>query len=166
MLFDKDINPLAPYDSAIPQLINDTRYAALPNIADRQATFDEYCLEKSRAARAAKQSKESSNAAPVDEKVKTREAYEGLLRDELKSTRTSWDDFRKKWKKDRRFFGFGRDDKEREKVFKEWRNSLGERELSTLLQRFDLVDMVAISRETKGSAESGGGLLQPAERAR
>lgn len=50
----------------------------------------------------------------------------------MTSTRTTWDEFRRKWKKDRRFFGFGRDDKEREKVFKEWRNTLGERELVAL----------------------------------
>ncbi|KAG8974052.1 hypothetical protein FRC05_007968 [Tulasnella sp. 425] len=132
LLQEKDINPLTPYDSALPQLINDPRYVLLPNIADRHAAFNEYCLEKTRAKRAAKASSSASasneaNSAPVDEKLKAREAYEGLLRDELKSTRTSWDEWRKKWKKDRRFFGFGRDDREREKVFKEWRSTLGER---------------------------------------
>ncbi|KAG8916342.1 hypothetical protein FRC01_003219 [Tulasnella sp. 417] len=64
---------------------------------------------KTRAQRAAKASSSASaatetNLAPADEKLKASEAYEGLLRDE----------WRKKWKKDRRFFGFGRDDRERE----------------------------------------------------
>ncbi|KAG8910155.1 hypothetical protein FRC01_006498 [Tulasnella sp. 417] len=125
LLQEKDINPLTPYDSAIPQLINDPRYVLLPNIADRHAAFNEYYLDKSRAQRAAK-AWSSQTSPPPTKKLKAHEAYGGLLRDELKSARTSWDEWRKKWKKDRRFFGFGRDDREREKTFKEWRNSLGE----------------------------------------
>lgn len=132
---EKDISPLTPYDSAIPLLVKDPRYVLLPSLSDRHAAFNEYCLEKSRSIRAAKQQASSSAAttdgassSTSDSKAKTKEAYEGLLKDELKSTRTTWDEFRRKWKKDRRFFGFGRDDKEREKIFKEWRNTLGERE--------------------------------------
>lgn len=53
-------------------------------------------------------------------------AYEGLLQAEVKSTRTTWDDFRRKWRKDRRFYGYGRDDKEREKKFRAWLVELGE----------------------------------------
>lgn len=94
----------------------------------------------------------------ADAKVKARDAFEGLLKDELKSTRTTWDDFRKKWKKDRRFFGFGRDDKEREKVFKEWRASLGESESSLLsthvITGTDKSDAIGKREEAK-LAESG-----------
>ncbi|KAG8875393.1 hypothetical protein FRB97_005156 [Tulasnella sp. 331] len=130
LLQEKDISPLTPYDSALPLLIKDPRYVLLPSLADRHAAFNEYCLEKSRAVRASKQQAsagEPSSSSSGDIKAKTREAYEGLLRDELKSTRTGWDEFRKQWKRDRRFFGFGRDDKEREKLFREWRSSLSER---------------------------------------
>ncbi|KAG9003869.1 hypothetical protein FRB90_011103, partial [Tulasnella sp. 427] len=42
LLQEKDINPLTPYDAALPQLINDPRYVLLPNIADRHAVFNEY----------------------------------------------------------------------------------------------------------------------------
>ncbi|KAG8917257.1 hypothetical protein FRC01_002580, partial [Tulasnella sp. 417] len=161
LLQEKDINPLTPYDSALPQLVNDPRYVLLPNIADRHAAFNEYCLEKTRAQRAAKAASSASattdaNLAPADEKLKAREGYEGLLRDELKSTRTSWDEWRKKWKKDRRFFGFGRDDREREKVFKEWRNSLGERKRKEA-QKAE-ADFFALLRENENLvAESTGG---------
>ncbi|KAG8987007.1 hypothetical protein FRB93_004975 [Tulasnella sp. JGI-2019a] len=130
LLQEKEISPLIPYDSALPLLIKDPRYVLLPSLADRHAAFNEYCLEKSRAIRASKQqssSGEPSASTSGDAKAKAREAYEGLLRDELKSTRTGWDEFKKQWKKDRRFFAFGRDDKEREKIFREWRSSLGER---------------------------------------
>ena len=48
-----------------------------------------------------------------------------LLKDEVKSTRTSWTDFRRKWKKDRRFYGWA-GEREREKAFREWLKELGE----------------------------------------
>jgi hypothetical protein len=38
----------------------------------------------------------------------------------------SWTDFRRQWKKDRRFYGWGRDDREREKRFREFLKELGE----------------------------------------
>lgn len=50
-----------------------------------------------------------------------------LLESEVKSTRTRWEEFRKKWKKDRRFFGWGKDDREREKVFKAHLREVGEK---------------------------------------
>ncbi|KAG8981477.1 hypothetical protein FRB90_007217, partial [Tulasnella sp. 427] len=42
LLQEKDINPLTPYDAALPQLVSDPRYVLLPNIADRHAVFNEY----------------------------------------------------------------------------------------------------------------------------
>ena len=49
------------------------------------------------------------------------------MREQVTSTRTRFDDFKRKWKKDRRFYSFGRDDKEREKSFKVHLRELGER---------------------------------------
>jgi GrpB-like predicted nucleotidyltransferase (UPF0157 family) len=49
-----------------------------------------------------------------------------LLKDEVKSTRASWTDFRRTWKKDRRFYAWGRDDKERERAFRDYLKALGE----------------------------------------
>lgn len=53
-------------------------------------------------------------------------AYRALLIAEVTSTRTHWEDFRKKHKKDARFRDFGRDDREREKAFRTWLKDLGE----------------------------------------
>ena len=119
---------MAPYNSVIPLLVTDHRYVLLPSAADREAVFNEYCLEKTRAIRAAKGPALARDAA--DEKLSARAAYDTLLKDELKSTRTTWDEFRKKWKKERRFFAFGKDDREREKVFKEYRNDLSDSKFS------------------------------------
>jgi len=56
------------------------------------------------------------------------ELFDRLLKEEVTSTRASWTDFRRAWKKDRRFYGWGRDDKEREKRFKGFLKELGERQ--------------------------------------
>ena len=56
-------------------------------------------------------------------------AFERLLKEDVKSTRTSWTDFRRMWKKDRRFWAWGRDDREREKRFREYLKELSESEL-------------------------------------
>jgi hypothetical protein len=61
--------------------------------------------------------------------------FDRLLREDVTSTRTSWTDWRRKWKKDRRFYGWGRDDREREKRFREWLKELGESEL-LLVRRY------------------------------
>ncbi|KAG8792255.1 hypothetical protein FRC12_006638 [Ceratobasidium sp. 428] len=109
-------NPLLPYDQALPQLVNDARYVLLPP-GERKAVFDEWCKERARNLR--KNKTKEATTTPES-------AYDGLLQAEVKSTRTSWDDFRRKWRKDRRFYGFGRDDKEREKKFRSWLVELGE----------------------------------------
>ena len=53
-------------------------------------------------------------------------AYRALLVAEVTSTRTHWEDFRSKHKKDSRFRDFGRDDRERERIFRNWLRELGE----------------------------------------
>jgi transcription elongation regulator 1 len=102
-------------------------------MSDRQEVFEEYCRDKARELRQAKQQAAAAAASnggggagansrsPEDD-------YRALLKQEVKSTRMRFDDFRKAWKKDRRFFGFGRDDREREKAFKAWLRELGEGE--------------------------------------
>ncbi|KAJ1306464.1 hypothetical protein OPQ81_007467 [Rhizoctonia solani] len=109
-------NPLLPYDLALPQLVNDARYVLLPP-NDRKTVFDDWCKEQARNMRKNK-TKEATTTPEA--------AYESLLHSEVKSTRTQWEEFRKRWKKDRRFYGYGRDDKEREKKFRAWLVELGE----------------------------------------
>lgn len=106
---------------SLPLFINDPRYILLSSIKDRREVFDEYCREKSRELRLAKAAAAASKA-PVDPERE----YRDLLRIEVTSTRTRWEDFKRTWKKDRRFFGWGRDDREREKAFKTHLKDLGE----------------------------------------
>jgi hypothetical protein len=103
----------------LPKFINDPRYVLLPSVAARREAFDEYCRDRARELRelSVKQDKQSSD--PKTE-------FHRLLEQEVKSTRTSWSEFRRTWKKDRRFYGWGRDDREREKQFREFLKELGE----------------------------------------
>ncbi|KAI8449772.1 hypothetical protein BY996DRAFT_7447169 [Phakopsora pachyrhizi] len=117
MLLEKSIDPMAPWDNELPKFVTDSRYLALSSMKERRDLFDEFCKEKIRQQRAAKQS------AP---KVDPPQAYRSLLVEFVTSTRTLWDEFKSKHKKDPRFRNFGRDDREREKVFKSWLKELGE----------------------------------------
>lgn len=126
-------------------LITDPRYVLLSSQPEREAAFNEWCRETARKARLAKSSpiapagaangdlvtdatQRDSILDPAAVKQHSRDAYESLLKAEVTSTRITWDEFRRKWKKDRRFFSFGRDERDREKVFRIWLKDLGERQ--------------------------------------
>ena len=123
---EKDINPLHPWDKSLPLFISDPRYVLLSSVSARREVFDDYCRERARELRQSKVAKEKEDP---------KEEFEKLLNGEVKSTRTSWTDFRRQWKKDRRFYGWGRDEKEREKRFRDFLKELGE-SLSILFHDF------------------------------
>lgn len=89
---------------------------------ERRDVYEDYCRTAGRA-------KRTNKAVVPAEKAKVdhEKEYRALMREEVTSTRTRFDDFRRKFKKDRRFYAFGRDDREREKAFKVHLRELGER---------------------------------------
>ncbi|WVQ72531.1 hypothetical protein IAR50_002088 [Cryptococcus sp. DSM 104548] len=123
LLIEKDISPFAPWDQSLPLFINDPRYVLLASMKDRREVYEEYCREAGRAKRLNKTTTGASEKKSSDPE----KGYKELLEKEVTSTRTRWDDFRKKWKKERKFYAFGRDDHQREKVFKQWLRDLGEK---------------------------------------
>ncbi|KLO09674.1 hypothetical protein SCHPADRAFT_879154 [Schizopora paradoxa] len=128
LLREKEINPLLPWDTVLPLFITDPRYVLLSSVNARRDAFDEYCRDRVREIRAAKLAAE---AAPADTpsgstQLSPKEEFEKLLKEEVKSTRTSWTEWRRTWKSNRRFYGWGRDDRERERRFREWLKELGE----------------------------------------
>ncbi|KAI9513344.1 Hsp90 protein-domain-containing protein [Russula earlei] len=143
LLREKDVNPLHPWDTSLPLFISDPRYVLLPSVSARREAFDEYCRERAREIRASRIKKEKEDP---------KQEFETLLTTEVKSTRMSWTDFRRQWKKDRRFYGWGRDDREREKRFREFLRELGERKRA-LAQKAE-ADFFALLRES-GIAQDG-----------
>ena len=84
-----------------------------------------------------------------------KEVYDKLLEDEVKSTRTSWTEWRRQWKKDRRFYGWGKDDRERERRFREYLKQLGESEWPDRTYRVLPLILISLSpRETCRRAKS------------
>ncbi|KAK0486950.1 hypothetical protein EDD18DRAFT_1192549 [Armillaria luteobubalina] len=140
LLREKDINPLHPWDTSLPLFVSDPRYVLLPSVSTRRDAFDEYCRERARELRQLNVKKEKETSNPKDE-------FDRLLATEVKSTRLSWGDFRRSWKKDRRFYGWGRDDREREKRFKEHLKELGEKKRAAS-QKAE-VDFFALLRENQ-----------------
>jgi hypothetical protein len=124
LLREKDVNPLHPWDTSLPLFISDPRYVLLPSVSARREAFDEYCRERARELRASRVKKEKEDP---------KEEFEKLLTTEVKSTRITWADFRRQWKKDKRFHGWGRDDREREKRFRGFLKELGESTCSAIL---------------------------------
>ncbi|TDL15870.1 hypothetical protein BD410DRAFT_808577 [Rickenella mellea] len=86
-------------------------------------------------------SQKAESADPKDE-------FERLPREEVKSTRTVWSDWWKTWKKDRRFYGRGRDHRESEKKFWEWTKELEKR---TAAQKAE-ADFISVLKETGGNS--------------
>ena len=124
---------------------------------DRREVYEEYCRDVGRARRLGK------TTVAESKKQDPERDYKALLREEVTSTRTRWDDFRKKWKRERRFYSFGRDDKDREKAFKTHLKELGERQ-SSLQPSWSRA--VLTGRQTRRCAKSGTRLLRPIERSR
>ncbi|KAJ7368267.1 Hsp90 protein-domain-containing protein [Mycena albidolilacea] len=145
LLREKDINPLHPWDVALPKFVSDPRCVLLQSVSARREAFDEYCRDRAREIRQANVKKEKETLSPKEE-------FERFLKEEVKSTRTSWSDFRRTWKKDRRFYGWGRDDREREKKFREWIKELGEKKRAAALKAE--ADFFALLKE-RGVAQEG-----------
>lgn len=123
----------------------------LPSVSARRDAFDEYCRDRARELR---QAKLKQAAATEDKKEQDPKAeFDGLLRAEVKSTRTSWNEWRRAWKKDRRFYGWGRDDREREKRFREWLKELGERECINAFP-FKLIILIHSLEKRKAAAKA------------
>ena len=151
-MIEKDILPFAPWDQSLPLFINDPRYILLSSSKDRREVYEEYCRDVGRARRLNKLSTASAASTSEAKKADPERDFKALMREEVTSTRTRWDDFRKKWKKDRRFYSFGRDDREREKAFKVHLRELGERKRADA-QRAE-ADFFDLLKETPGITSS------------
>ncbi|GAA6013926.1 hypothetical protein JCM10207_000168 [Rhodosporidiobolus poonsookiae] len=121
LLSEKDINPMAPFETELPKFVSDPRYHALKATRDRRDIFDEFCKEKIREQRAAKK-----KLAESGKKVDPLTAYRALLTAFVTSTRTHFSDFKRAHQKDARFREFGKTEGDREKEFKRFLRELGE----------------------------------------
>lgn len=130
---------------ALPLFVSDPRYVLLPSVSARRDAFDEYCRDRARELRQLKV-KEQQVTDP-------RQEFERLLKEEVKSTRASWTEWRRQFKKDRRFYGWGKDDREREKRFREYLKELGERKSVQTCSTRQGIDKFAFMLEKRAAAK-------------
>ncbi|GAA5834689.1 hypothetical protein JCM11251_003633 [Rhodosporidiobolus azoricus] len=122
LLGEKDINPMAPFETELPKFVGDPRYHAVTNNRDRRDMFEEFCKEKIREQRAAKK-----KLAESGKKVDPLTAFRALLTSAVTSTRTHFSDFKRAHSRDPRFREFGKTEGDREKEFKKFLRELGEK---------------------------------------
>lgn len=143
--------------------INDPRYVLLASQTARREVYEEYCREAARAKRLGKSvgstavnGASDSASPPAEDKKDPEKEYQALLKAEVKSTRLLWEDFRRAWKKDRRFFAFGKDDRQREKAFRQYQRELGEREsrpTRTLVQAIEVKRLMRVFAGKRADAQ-------------
>lgn len=147
LLVEKEISPFAPWDVSLPLFVNDPRYVLLPSEKERREAYEDYCRDAGRARRLNKP------VAATEKKLDPEREYRALLREEVTSTRTRWDDFRRKFRKEKRFYSFGRDDRDREKLFKTHLRELGERKRADAQRaEADFMDLLKESDDIKPGA--------------
>ena len=105
-----------PWEKTLPLLISSPNYTtllenSLPATAQRDI-FEGYCKELIVARKAQEPATKSKALSDPHE------AYRQLLKDTVISTRMTYTQFRQQVKKDRKFYSFGRDEKEREREFR------------------------------------------------
>ncbi|KAJ1022423.1 hypothetical protein NDA16_003412 [Ustilago loliicola] len=128
-----EVNPMAPWDLEQPKFFSHPSFHTLPQ-REREDVFNEWCKLRIREKRAAKASS-SAAAAPTASSKSSRadplsksaeDAFRKLLKQEVRSTRTKYSDFKAAFARDFRFSSYGKSDGDREKLFKTHLIELGE----------------------------------------
>ncbi|KAJ3160355.1 transcription elongation regulator [Geranomyces michiganensis] len=133
LLREADVSPYTTWEKELPKIIDDPRYAQLPTLKDRKTVFDQYCIIRVAELREAQKSKKA---------LSPKEAYQQLLKTET-NARTRWDEFRRKFQRDKRFSNCPSQD--REPAF---RAHIAE--LKTAQTRSPKDDFIALLKETRG----------------
>lgn len=125
---------MLPWESVLPLINSDPRYETLNkgmSVNAQRDIFEEVCKEIIHERRRTQGATTTNpNASMTKQSQTPLEAYQSLLSSTVTSTRTTYTQFRNQVKKDRRFFSFGRDEREREGVFRSFLKDLGEKKKS------------------------------------
>lgn len=142
LLDDSGISPYSVFEKVIEDLsiVEDERYIVLPNTSARKEAFAQWSKDRIAEAQAAKEverrQQESSNSSLADKDPKIQ--YLRLLH--LQATpKLYWPEFRRKYKKESAMKDMNLQDKEREKLYREYILKL---KLSEPDRRKDLVSLL------------------------
>ncbi|KAG5519453.1 hypothetical protein PMAC_002080 [Pneumocystis sp. 'macacae'] len=114
MLRELDINPYHPWDQEISKIMMDTRYLLIDTMKERKELFEVFCKES-----IVEQRKEAESRPKRDPKI----SFITLLQDP-RTPNMYWHEFRRKFKKEQEYKDYGLNDKEREKLFREYKEQM------------------------------------------
>ncbi|SAM83226.1 uncharacterized protein UBRO_05265 [Ustilago bromivora] len=129
-----EVNPMAPWDLEQSKFASNPSLHALPQ-REREDVFNEWCKLRIREKRAAKAAAASASSQPASSSKSTgadplskpaEEAFRALLKNQVRSTRTKYADFKAAFARDARFSSYGKGEGDREKLFKTHLIELGE----------------------------------------
>ncbi|KIV90416.1 hypothetical protein PV10_07725 [Exophiala mesophila] len=142
LLDDSGISPYSVFEKVIEDLsiVEDERYVMLPNTSSRKEAFAQWSKDRIAEAQAAKELErrrlETSNSSLADKDPKIQ--YLRLLQLQA-SPKLYWPEFRRKYKKEPAMKDLNLQDKEREKLYREYISKL---KLSESDRRKDLVSFL------------------------
>lgn len=147
LLDDTSTSPYAPFDSllTLPPLVEDPRWLVLPNMSARQAAFVSWSRDRVAELQALK---DAQPAPQTDARVE----YLRFLEKEA-STKLFWVEFKRKWRKSEVMKGYEMQDKEREKVYREF---VGKLKLGMAQRRRELGELLK-GTDKKGDGNRVGG---------
>ncbi|KAK9240197.1 hypothetical protein V1525DRAFT_396217 [Lipomyces kononenkoae] len=110
LLIDADVNPYAPWETAIQTIVNDQRYVALNTLSERKAAFEDWSKERITELKAQK-----ANEPKLDPK----EQFMDLLR-QYATPKLFYQEFKRKYRKEPLFKDSTLSDREKEKIYRDY----------------------------------------------
>lgn len=141
-----EVNAMAPWDRELPKFVHMPAYSALPSTRDREEVFNEWCKLRLREKRA----KRTEPAPPKAPDAGAGRALRSLLKKNVVSTRTTFDDAKRKWGSDPAFASV--DEKEARQIFDAWIAELNEIK-RTLAKKADAAFLALLSETLPSPAE-------------
>ncbi|KAL1921158.1 uncharacterized protein VTP21DRAFT_10874 [Calcarisporiella thermophila] len=134
LLLESDINPFGTWEKELSKFIHDSRYTLVEKIKDRKDIFDMVCRKLIQERKSQK----------IDKPKSGRDQYLQLLAEET-THRTYWDDFSRRFRRDKRFTALD-SAKERETLFKDHVAKLREKRKMEMKKARD--DFLELLKET------------------
>ncbi|WFD04345.1 hypothetical protein MOBT1_003052 [Malassezia obtusa] len=144
----QEINPMAPWDRELPKFVHLHAYSALPSTRDREEVFNEWCKLRLREKRA-RRAPEPAKPTQRPDGTGSSHALYSLFRKHVVSTRSTFDDVKRKFGTDPSFTRVG--EAEARSIFDAWIQELSEIK-RTLAKKADAAFLALLSEKLPSPA--------------
>jgi hypothetical protein len=141
LLDSTNTSPYTTFDSllVLPQLVEDDRWLFLPNMSSRRDAFTSWSRDRVAELAALKEQQQAAAAAAADAADSDpRVLYLSFLADKATS-KLYWPEFKRKYKREEIMKAYEPNDKDKEKIYREYAGKL---KLSSGARRKELVDLL------------------------